>query len=155
MKKVMTLCFIHKGRDMLLGLKKRGFGEGKWNGFGGKVQDHESIEEAAARELKEEAAIIAKDMTKRGIIEFRFKENPEDVFEVHIFNAHEFEGSPKESEEMRPQWFDINNLPLENMWIDDTYWLSLLLKEKKFTGNFLFEGDDKIIKYDLNEVEKI
>lgn len=32
---------------VLLGMKKRGFGAGKWNGFGGKVQPGETIEEAA------------------------------------------------------------------------------------------------------------
>ncbi len=35
--------------NILLGLKKRGFGSGKWNGFGGKVEANESIEEAAKR----------------------------------------------------------------------------------------------------------
>lgn len=34
---------------VLLGMKKRGFGAGKWNGFGGKVQPGETIEEAARR----------------------------------------------------------------------------------------------------------
>ena len=27
-------------REVLLGMKKRGFGTGKWNGFGGKVTHH-------------------------------------------------------------------------------------------------------------------
>ena len=34
---------------ILLGLKKRGFGEGWWNGFGGKINHNETIEEAAKR----------------------------------------------------------------------------------------------------------
>ncbi len=34
---------------MLLGLKKRGFGAGKWNGFGGKVNPGEDIVDAALR----------------------------------------------------------------------------------------------------------
>jgi len=33
-------------------MKKRGFGQGKWNGFGGKVEPNESIEQAAIREMK-------------------------------------------------------------------------------------------------------
>jgi len=37
-KKILTLAFIYKGEKVLLGYKKRGFGEGRWNGFGGKVQ---------------------------------------------------------------------------------------------------------------------
>jgi len=38
---------------ILLGMKKRGFGAGWWNGFGGKVQQGETIEEAAKRSTKE------------------------------------------------------------------------------------------------------
>ena len=34
----------------MLGLKKRGFGVGKYNGFGGKVGLNESIIDAAIRE---------------------------------------------------------------------------------------------------------
>lgn len=155
MKTVMTLCFIQKGQNVLLGMKKRGFGKGKWNGFGGKVKENESIEDAALRELKEEVDISVKEMTKQGILEFEFNENPGNIFEVHIFKTEEFEGVPKESEEMRPQWFSVNNLPLKEMWLDDKYWFPLFFNEKKFLGNFLFEGDDNIIKYTLNEVEEI
>ncbi len=36
-------------KQILLGLKKRGFGEGKWNGFGGKVHVGESIAKGAVR----------------------------------------------------------------------------------------------------------
>ena len=38
-------------------MKKRSFGAGKWNGFGGKVKEGEEIHEAAKRETKEEAGI--------------------------------------------------------------------------------------------------
>ena len=31
-----TLCFLLAGERILLGMKKRGLGVGKWNGFGGK-----------------------------------------------------------------------------------------------------------------------
>ena len=42
-KKVLTLVYIRDDEKVLLGMKKRGFGQGKWNGFGGKVQKKESI----------------------------------------------------------------------------------------------------------------
>ena len=47
--KVLTLVFIRRQGEILLGYKKRGFGAGKWNGFGGKVEAGETIEEAAER----------------------------------------------------------------------------------------------------------
>ena len=38
--KLLTLVFLREGSKVLLGMKKRGFGVGKWNGFGGKVSAH-------------------------------------------------------------------------------------------------------------------
>jgi hypothetical protein len=35
MKKILTLCIPIKNNKVLLGMKKRGFGVGRWNGFGG------------------------------------------------------------------------------------------------------------------------
>ena len=50
-KRVDTLVMItdRVKNQILLGMKKRGFGSGKWNGFGGKVEPNETIEEAAKR----------------------------------------------------------------------------------------------------------
>jgi 8-oxo-dGTP pyrophosphatase MutT (NUDIX family) len=47
--KLLTLLFVLEPGKVLLGMKKRGFGVGRWNGFGGKVQSGESIEEGAIR----------------------------------------------------------------------------------------------------------
>ena len=47
--KLFTNAFIIEPERILLGMKKRGFGAGWWNGFGGKVQSGETIEEAARR----------------------------------------------------------------------------------------------------------
>lgn len=44
-----TLAFIRKEDRILLGMKKRGFGVGRWNGFGGKVHSDEMILQAAKR----------------------------------------------------------------------------------------------------------
>ena len=47
--KQYTLVLVIEGNKILLGLKKRGFGVGWWNGFGGKINNEETIEEAAKR----------------------------------------------------------------------------------------------------------
>jgi 8-oxo-dGTP pyrophosphatase MutT (NUDIX family) len=50
-----TLMFLFNSQgQILLAMKKRGFGVGKWNGPGGKVQEKETILQAAVREVKEE-----------------------------------------------------------------------------------------------------
>ena len=70
-RKILTLCIIHEHPRVLLGMKKRGFGQGKWNGFGGKVNDGESIEEAAVRELEEEAGIRVQALKFMGMLDFQ------------------------------------------------------------------------------------
>lgn len=154
MKKLLTLCIIYQHPRILLGMKKRGFGTGRWNGFGGKVMESETIEEAAKRELKEEIGIEAKRLNKVGIIDFEFKGNPE-ILQVHIFKAGSFLGEPNESEEMKPQWFHINEIPFKEMWPDDIYWMPLFLSGKKFKGKFLFGEADIILEQELVEIEKI
>src|SRR3989338_6433965 len=63
-RKILTLCLVQKDGRVLLGMKKRGFGMGKWNGFGGKVDAGETVEEAAKRELFEEAGISVVNIEK-------------------------------------------------------------------------------------------
>jgi len=155
-KKVLTLCVIHKENKILLGMKKRGFGSGRWNGFGGKLKNGESIEQGLKREIKEEAGIELTDLEKVGIIDFEFIDNPE-ILEVHIFKSNNFNGVPTESEEMKPQWFDIDKIPFSEMWPDDIYWMPLFLEGKKFKGKFLFgkEQNNNILEKELTEVGEI
>ncbi len=154
MKKQLTLCIIHQHPKVLLGMKKRGFGTGRWNGFGGKVAEGETIEDAAKRELKEEAGINVQDLNKVGIIEFEFQGNPE-ILEVHIFRSEHFSGEPTESEEMKPEWFNADAIPFDKMWPDDIHWIPLFLDGKKFKGKFLFGEGDLIIEQELIEVNEI
>ncbi len=154
MKKLLTLCIIHQHPRVLLGMKKRGFGAGRWNGFGGKVSLEETIEEAVKREINEEVGIGVDELEKVGIIEFEFRGNPE-ILEVHIFRSEDFFGIPTESEEMKPQWFHIDEIPFKDMWPDDEYWFPLFLSGKKFKGKFLFGESDVILEQELMEVEDI
>ena len=154
MKKIFTLCVIYQHPRVLLGMKKRGFGAGKWNGFGGKVLPQETIIEGAVREIKEESNIDAAKLKEAGVIEFEFKGNSE-LLEVHIFGVEQFKGKPTESEEMKPRWFYIDEIPFEDMWPDDKYWFPLFLRGKKFKGKFLFGKSDLILEKELREVKEI
>ena len=139
MKKVLTLCLVEKDDKVLLGMKKRGFGEGHFNGFGGKVEERETIEGAAARELFEEAGITALSLDKVGILEFSFESDMELQLEMHIFSTKDFLGTPQESDEMKPQWFNTDDVPYDSMWTSDTKWFPLYLASLKFTGSFHFD----------------
>ncbi|XP_060116685.1 oxidized purine nucleoside triphosphate hydrolase [Heteronotia binoei] len=152
--KLFTLVLVVQPQRVLLGMKKRGFGAGRWNGFGGKVQPGESIEQAARRELQEESGLTVDVLQKIGRITFEFAGNTE-LMEVHIFRADNFQGEPAESEEMRPQWFELDHVPFKDMWPDDSYWFPLLLQKKTFVGYFKFQGQDTILEHTLNEAEVV
>lgn len=154
MKKLLTLTIIHQHPKVLLGMKKRGFGAGRWNGFGGKVSLTETIESAAKRELQEEAGIEAYNLEKVGIIDFEFKGNPE-ILQVHIFRANDFSGELRESEEMKPQWWHVDEIPFKEMWPDDMHWMPLFLNGKRFRGRFLFGESDCIIEKELLVVKEL
>jgi 8-oxo-dGTP pyrophosphatase MutT (NUDIX family) len=153
--KETTLCFLIKDRHVSLGMKKRGFGSGKWNGFGGKLKDGEDAKVAATREIKEEAGvdIMLDDLKEAGTLEFHFQNNPGWDNLCHIFIAAKWSGDPSESEEMRPQWYAISKLPFESMWVDDPHWVPLVLAGKKIKGRFLFTDDGKeILNFAVSEV---
>jgi 8-oxo-dGTP diphosphatase/2-hydroxy-dATP diphosphatase len=147
-KKIMTLCVVHQHPKVLLGMKKRGFGAGRWNGFGGKLAPGETVEESLKREMLEEVGIELIDPVKHGVIDFEFEGNPE-ILEVHIFKANDFSGEPVESEEMKPQWFFVDEIPFKEMWPDDIYWVPLFLKGRKFKGKFKFGKGDSILEKEI------
>ena len=160
MKKQLTLCMVLENGRILLAMKKRGFGAGKWNGVGGKLEAGETVEEAAKREAWEEIGVTITDMEKFGVIDFTFQEGS-DPMEVHIFKVNQFDGTPVETEEMKPEWFDVDKIPFADMWPDDEYWVPLLLQGKKFKGRFLFDRPSskeytaKILEQELAEVSEL
>jgi ADP-ribose pyrophosphatase YjhB (NUDIX family) len=151
----LTLVMIFDQKKILLGMKKRGFGVGKWNGFGGKVKSGENIINGAIRELQEESGLAIKNRStikKAGKIEFCFEHNINNILEVNIFSvsSHDVAGEIIETEEMLPKWFKIDEIPFEKMWISDREWFPMLLKRQKFMGKILFSKDgNKILKKEL------
>ncbi len=139
-------------RRVLLGLKKRGFGAGKWNGFGGKVEPGETLLEAAVREMVEESGLTPLDARHVGSLDFTF-EGVGETLRVYVFTASAWTGEVTESEEMRPQWWSVSDLPYESMWADDAHWLPLALAGRAFNGRFAFRGHSEIVSFELSEVD--
>ena len=109
MKLETTLLLLRKDDQILLAMKKRRFGVGKYNGVGGKLQESETPEMAMLRETKEEINVVPTKYEKdvKG-------EKTNLIF--HLYIAIEWEGTPNESEEMKPQWFSISDIPYDSMF---------------------------------------
>jgi len=133
---------------ILLAMKKRGFGVGKWNGMGGKVKPGEGIEAAAVRETLEEVVIdvATSSLIRIARLEFYFPGGKEESNqEVHVFETGAWSGTPQETEEMRPEFFDINELPYEDMWSDDEIWIPDALIGNYFVeAAFIFDDENNV-----------
>ena len=156
--KQTTLCLLIKDSKILLAMKKRGFGVGRWNGTGGKFDPEKgdkNILDAAIRETKEEIGVEIKNPEKVGFYHFRFPHKPEWDQDVHLFLAKEWVGEPSESEEMMPAWFSLDEIPYEKMWADDIYWLPRILKGEKLEADFIFKEGDQISGYNIKTLQQI
>ena len=149
--KQATLCLLVKGAPpshVLLGYKKVGFGQGKYGGFGGKVEDGESIEAAATREMEEETGLrITPDelqLAARLAFLFPFREDWSQL--VHLFIAQSWQGELVESDEMQPAWFAVDEIPYRSMWADGEYWLPLVLAGRRIQARFVFGEDNETVR---------
>lgn len=142
---IYTLVFIKSGRDILLGFKKRGLGKEKWNGFGGKVEKNETILEGAIRETKEESNLNVIGLKHIGVLAYEEKLRSK-VDIVHVFTSNSFTDLLKESDEMKPEWFEVENIPYNQMWPDAKFWFPLMLKDKNFFAHVIYD-DESTYKY--------
>jgi 8-oxo-dGTP diphosphatase len=134
-----TLLFVIRNGMILLIHKKRGLGAGKINAPGGRIDAGETPLEAAIREVREELLITPVGVRQRGELRFQFV----DGLSLHgyVFAATDCEGEPQETEEARPLWTSVDEIPYHRMWADDRLWLPLLLEGRYFEGRFIFDGD--------------
>jgi 8-oxo-dGTP pyrophosphatase MutT (NUDIX family) len=139
-----TLVFLQKGNKVLLAMKKRGFGKGKYNGVGGKPEKGETLRQTATREAEEEIGVRVKKLKKMAVIKFHFDKKDFNGMEVTSYITRDWEGEPTETEEMKPKWFSREKLPFNKMWPDDKFWLPLILRGVKVKGEFYFDKKEKI-----------
>ena len=124
---LIVLSNIHE-RKLLLGKKLRGFGTGKYNGFGGRIEIGETPAQCAQRELMEEANLHVDlehfEKGSVGTLSFTFQDRKDIEMLVHLFhvNVHfnnvplnddrNFKGviidpdTIRPCDEMIPEWFD-------------------------------------------------
>jgi 8-oxo-dGTP diphosphatase len=153
-KSQMTVGYLVKEDTVLLVEKGRNIGMGKLVGVGGRQEEGETIEETARREIEEEIGVNVTKMRKAAEIEFVFPHNPKYGGRVIGYVVEEWEGEPQITDEAKSvDWYNVNQLPTEKMWHDNTFWVPLILSGKSVSGRFVIGADDRVIEYSLTEVE--
>ncbi len=149
--RIATLGYLIQENQVLLAMKKRGFGKGWYNGFGGKVESNESFEGALIRECQEEIKVTPIEFEH--MADLGYYDNDKLGFFVKMYFITKWHGEPKESDEMKPEWFQKEDIPYNKMWEDDKYWFPEVLKIQKLIGHFwfkdLFEDEKTMIKYEI------
>lgn len=154
--KICTLLFLRRGDEILLAMKKRGFGSNRYNGVGGKIDTGETIEQALVRECQEEIDVTPTHYWKVARHDFVQPEGGQAWrMIVHVYLADEWEGEPIETEEMAPEWFTLGNIPFKNMWSDDEFWLPQVLEGKKVHGEFTFDEEENILTHRVVSVDTV
>jgi 8-oxo-dGTP pyrophosphatase MutT (NUDIX family) len=141
-------------------MKKRSFGVGRWNGVGGKLNPGESIEDAVIRETFEEIGVKVSsannyaDLNKMAELEFLFADPQKTNWNqlVHVYFCEKWEGEPTESEEMKPEWFKIADIPFKDMWPDDPFWLPKVIAGNFVKASFTFGDGDVILKQKIESI---
>jgi 8-oxo-dGTP pyrophosphatase MutT (NUDIX family) len=148
-----TLCFIFNDREeVLMILKKRGMGAGKWNFPGGKIQPGEDAVVAAQRETYEETGLQPEALEECGTLEFLFPEgaaasgNQSWSNVCRVFRTARYAGQLlAESEESTNAWVPVKEIPFDKMWPDDRRWVPLLLAGRPFHRVYRFNAADELL----------
>jgi 8-oxo-dGTP pyrophosphatase MutT (NUDIX family) len=148
-KLLTNLALIIDDNRILLGKKKRGIGAGLYNGYGGKVDQGETIEESLVREVFEESGLVLTDFEKMGVLQL---ETPEFYNEMHIFSSKNFTGDLRGTAEMEPEWFLPEDLPYDEMWQSDPFWYPYFLSGERFIGRVVFDENHQVIECTIDPV---
>ena len=69
--------------------------------------------------------------------------------DTYVFVASDYQGIIQESEEMKPQWFNIDEIPFDKMFSGDKLWVGELLKGKHFEAFVDFDKDFNTKSFDI------
>ena len=154
MKKIeMTLAYFIKDNQILLPLKKKTIAKGKYNGVGGRLEENETHEQAMIRECIEEIGLEPTEYEYRAKLTFnQLVDDERSVATIHVYICTSWIGELTESEEMKPYWFDINNIPYDKTMDNDKYWLPPVINGQKITATFDLDDEYKTLNYSIAEM---
>lgn len=147
-------CYLVQDNKVVVTQYKKG---NKKQGFydipGGKMEENETLEQAAIREMKEETGILVRNLKQKGKMTIEY---PDRIFSFIVFLAKEYEGEPQEFVENTAEWMEIDSLLkqekiLSNSMILDRFFRKGLLDENfGFTMHILVDEQENILGMNFN-----
>lgn len=145
MQRIANLLVKKDNKVLLLKKPRRGW----YVAPGGKMEDGESIFEAATREYFEETGTTAKDVHLKGVFTMVIKRGEEVVNEwmLYTFLAHDLEGTPyTETREGVLEWHDVDALGTLPMNEGDRIDLQFAVNERGIQyGTFTYSEEYELL----------
>ena len=124
---------------------------------GGKIEEGETAEQTAIREMKEETGLKIKDLKYKGNM---LVEYPNRIFDFEVFICDEYKGKPQDFKENTSEWIEINELLkkekiLSNIIILDRFFIKGLTNDE-YIFKMHIQVDEKenilSVNYKLEEI---
>jgi 8-oxo-dGTP diphosphatase len=119
----------------------------KWIGVGGKLENGETPEACARREMTEETGLTPIDMAYRGVVMFRSDKWPDE--EMHLFTCKEFSGELGPCDEGVLEWVNKTDVPRLPIWEGDRIFLRLLAEDAPFFRLNLWYRGETLEKWEM------
>lgn len=125
----MASVVLVRDDQILLGYKKSGLGTGKQVCVGGHIDEDETPLQAAIRETQEEIFIDLDPahVHLAAIMDFIFPAKNHWQATCYYFYCDNWDGTPKESDEIAPRFYPKEQAPYDQMWQDARHWLPQIL----------------------------
>lgn len=141
MMKLATLCYLGDGNKILMlhrNKKTKDMHLGKWNGLGGKVENGETPEACAKREVLEESGLIVSNPILKGFITFPNFDGDNDWY-VFVYRFDEYSGELIESPEGELEWISRERMSELPLWEGDRIFMKWLDQPGIFSAVFNYE----------------
>ena len=106
---LLTLCFIHDGRRVLLIHRRKAPNAGRWDGVGGKLEPGEDPFAACLREVYEETGLTVESPQLRAVWVVVARDTGQ-IWMLYTFTAPVPVGEPVASDEGDLGWVDLDRL---------------------------------------------
>ena len=139
---------------ILLACHKTGEMSGYYTGLLGEISANETPEEAAIRITHDMCGISVPKAELRAVFEFTFDDS--DAETEYEYYTTRFNGRPQETAHIKPEWFEMDEIPYSQMPADDAVWYPPFLDGKLQRGKFHFTRDIKtLLHYEVYEVDAL